>query len=154
MRRRRTGFTLIELVVVTLIMGILATAAVPRIAGALHFQRAKAAANRLAADLNRVAMSARGSSEPRLVHFNLLTHEYVAFPEIDGLEPSGGSVYRLNVQRHYGATIDKAAFADGSWFAFNGHGMPESSGEVVFVSGGKYATVRVEVDTGEIYVQE
>lgn len=152
--RRRAGFTLIELVVVVLIMGILTTAAVPRYATSLNFHRAQSAATRLVADLQRISMAARKASQPRIVHFDIANGRYLAFPGIQGLDSGEQPIYEVSTAQLYGTDISSAQFVDGPWFVFNGLGLPESNGRVVFTAGGKSAVVIVDLDNGDMYVEE
>jgi len=152
--RHEAGFTLIELVVGVLIMGILTTAAVPRYSTALHFHRAKSAATRVVADLRRISMSARKASQPRIVHFDVDRDRYLAFPGIEGLDPGQQPIYEVSTKQLYGAGIESAQFADGTWFVFNGFGLPESEGRIVFTAGEKTSAVIVDLETGDIYLEE
>jgi hypothetical protein len=133
--------------------GMMAAAAVPRYAESLHFHRAQSAASRLVADLHRVAASARASSEPRMVHFDVAAGRYFAFPRVSGIGRHNPKLFECRCTDEYGVTIRSVTFADGNWLVFNGYGFPESEGKIVFDSGNKTAAVTVNVETGEITVE-
>jgi prepilin-type N-terminal cleavage/methylation domain-containing protein len=72
----RRGFTLVELVVVVLLIGIMAGIAGPRYGQSLASFRADCAARRIAADLRLAAYYAQRSSVAETVDFDAATHSY------------------------------------------------------------------------------
>lgn len=68
--RRARAFSLVELVIVVVILGVVATVAVPRFAGAVTGQRAEMAAMRVMTDLSLVEEMARSSSRGYTVAFD------------------------------------------------------------------------------------
>ena len=80
---RRTGITLADVVIATLILGILAASAGPRYLSALQRFRLEAAARRIAADLELARRHARQTGEPQAVKFDAAadTYSLVDYPD-------------------------------------------------------------------------
>ncbi|MBI3866026.1 MAG: prepilin-type N-terminal cleavage/methylation domain-containing protein, partial [Planctomycetia bacterium] len=69
-RRRCSGFTLVELVIVILILGIASVIAVPRFVNTLNSSRARTAARRVANDVALVRSWARITSQSQSITFD------------------------------------------------------------------------------------
>src|ERR1700749_5144432 len=74
--RRRRGFTLVEMVIVVLFLGIVSAVAVPRFAVSLQKYGMTNAANRIVADLARAQAGAYSSSAPITVTFTVSSSQY------------------------------------------------------------------------------
>lgn len=69
-RANRGGFSLIEVMIVALVLGIAAAVAVPKFGSSMKNHRASLAANQLAADLNYAAAEARATGMDVRVSFD------------------------------------------------------------------------------------
>ena len=68
---RKRGFSILELIIVVLLLGILAAVAIPKVSKSLAAYQAKVAASRLAADLRYLQSSARVNQTPVTVVFRI-----------------------------------------------------------------------------------
>ncbi len=146
------GFSLIELVIAMVIMGIIASIAAPRFSGALARYRLDSAARRIAGDLNMARDAARTSSQSRKVAFKVAT----AFYQIDGVRSmrDGTMTYTVDLtDEPYGATLDSVDFGGDQDLFYNGFGAPDSSGKVVVRVGAATKTIMVDGSSGKATVQ-
>lgn len=148
--RNRRGYTLVELVIVSLIMAILASVAAPKYRDALIHYRINAAAGRVAADLRMIRQYARKGSEPQAVVFNPTTNAYTAadMPEFNG-RGTGYTVALL--ASDYMADVVSANFGGGATITFDIYGRPAAAGTVVLQCGASQRTVQVD-DMGNVTI--
>jgi type II secretion system protein H len=148
----RTGFSLLELVLVVAILAVVAAIAAPRYGSAVARYQAELAARRIAADFDQARRSARAAGTSRSVTFSVPTNEY----SIDGLtdlrDPTAG--YRVNLSgAPYEARILSADFAGRAILVFNGYGQADSNGTVQVQAGQAVKTVVFRADNSRATVQ-
>lgn len=151
-RGRCSAFSLVEMVMVILIVGTLASIAVPRYSNALVHYQAEAAAKRLAVDLNYARRHAIHTNADQTVTFNTTasTYELVGIQDFD--QSSQPYVVRLS-DSPYRAKIRSADFGGDMQVVFDIYGVPDSSGQVVVESGDWQKTVTVDAENGVVTVQ-
>ena len=151
--RQRAGFTLAEMMITVLIIGIMAAVAAPKYADSLSRFRVEAAAKRVAADLKFARSEAESGSVSRTVQFNtpgLDRYTLVGVQDINHanqgyqIDLSGAPYFSFIVSADFGGDAD---------VIFNGYSIPDSGGTVVVESGGHQATISVDADSGKIKVQ-
>lgn len=145
------AFTLLELLVVLIVMGVVASIAVPRYADSIARWRVEAAAGRIVADLSLARRHARSAGAEQTVLFSVSTDTYT----LDGVRDPDGSDSNYTVslaQEPYLATIVSADFGGDAGVVFDVYGMADSNGTAV-VWVGKYSkTITVEGTTGRATV--
>lgn len=153
---RRGGFTLLELTIVVLLVGILAAAAAPRIGEAVTRQQADAAARRIKADLEWARRSARLAGLSRTVAVNVTTNRYDMAGIADPNHP--GQTYGVDLgQTGYAVTLASVTPppAQGSSttnITFDMYGRPAKDATVVIQQGSEQRTVRVDGVTGQVSI--
>ncbi len=142
---RRRGFTLAELLLVMVILGMLTAIAAPRYSGFIARRHVEAAARRVAADLSLAQRRARSSSASQAVNFNVPGDFY----ELPGVsDPDHKSLaYKVSLgDEPYRATIVSADFGGTADVTFDGYGVPDSGGWVTLGVGTYRKTVTVDPD--------
>ena len=169
----RTGFTLVELTIALLIMGILAAVAAPRYIQATARFRCEAAAKRIAADLNLVrecGNSKGGVSGGEWVTFDASLDNYRLWNDPDIDRPT--NEYWVHLQKTaYPVDLVSATFTNVNGYTdlftikYDMHGCaksgwppifpdaPLTSGQIVVQSGSEQRTVVISPVTGKASVQ-
>jgi len=148
MRIRRSGFTLVELVIVVLILSISTAIAAPRYLDALSNFRCDATARRVVADIRLARKQARKTSGNQSVVFDVSNNQ-IDMPNIADLDHRGQAYqFRLG-QSEYQAVLVSANFAGSPTLTFDIYGRPESSGTVVVSVGDKLRSIFVD-DSGHV----
>lgn len=141
--RRRTAFTLIELVIVVLIVGIMTSVGAPKYFSSLAYYRAEAAARRIANDLRLAREHAQKTSEPQTVDFDVTGDGY-AIPTMPDLDrPNATYAVRLG-SSEYNVNLATAVFGAGDTVQFDIYGRPNQTGSVTVQSGSQLRTVQVD----------
>jgi Tfp pilus assembly protein FimT len=143
---RRRGLTLIDMVVTVLVVGILAAAAVPRFAGALHIYRVDAAAKRLVSDLTLARDQAIATSVTRTVSFDSQGTVYTLNGVADPDRPS--RTYSVSLAAEPYAVSAVVSLGTSRSVTFNIYGRPDQGGTVTLSSGGVSKVVTVDGTTG------
>ena len=150
--RSRAAFTLIEMVIVVLIMGIMAAVAAPRFSDSLCRFRAEAAARRIAADLTLASQQAEAGEADRQVQFSLPANSYSLPGYMDPDHPDIEYEVYLSKTGHP-ANLVSCDFGGDSFVTFDMYGKPQNAGTVVVQSGGDQKTVRVNGTTGRVTIE-
>lgn len=148
---RPPAFSLIELLAVTVILGLFATLAVPRYGRIVARQRADAAATRLALDLRMARQHARTFCRSQTVTFDLDTHEYT-LPKIPDLDHSQRDHQVCLAAPPYHAQLTDVDFDEETHVTFDGFGIPEAPGRIDLTIGVETRAVLVS-STGEVTIE-
>ncbi len=170
LRAIQRGFTLVELVIVLMVMGILLAAAAPKYVDSLNRFRVEAAARRIAADLDFVRSRAimKGPSEEEWVRFFPANDEYEMVDDPDFDRPADEYWVRFD-ETAYPVDLVSAQFTNTDGYTstqtvkFNLYGQcvcgnepnifPITSGQIVVSAGNHTRTVVIDPVTGKSTVQ-
>lgn len=159
-RRLRNGFTLIELIIVTLIVGIMAAVIAPSYRDSLAHFRAEAAAQRIVSDLRYARRLAKTSAGEQSVEFAPDQNQY----ELPGVGHPDRPLDRYRVELSktgYPASLASVDFDGNVDVTFDMYGQPFSgsplapltAGTVVVQSGMEQRAVVVNPTTGKASIQ-
>lgn len=138
--RGARGFTLVEIVLVTLLLGILAGVATPKFAGSLRRVKAEAACRRIASDLLLARHNAIDRSSTQAVQFNVAGSSYT-LPSVAHLDRANATYSVSLGAAPYQAELVSAVLGADAEVVFDQYGQPDSGGVV---------TVRVGTTTGTV----
>ena len=148
-----SGFTLVELMTVLVIIVTFAAIAVPRYGASLARYRVDAAARRIAADLAYARAAARAGSAPRTVTFDAAGDRYALSSVVAAGRRAGP--YDVSLQEEpYSAFILSADFGGDASVVFSGYGVPDSGGTVVVTSGAASKTVTLSNASGVVTITD
>lgn len=131
---KRSGFTLIEVVLVMLIMAIFGLIAVPRFGQFSAVQRLAAAERRILADLAWAQRLAKQQGASVTVRFRVSQNSFVFLnvPDPD----SSGNDYEVDLSRPpYEVMVAVADFGGDDVLVFDGYGFADSAGTVTLQVG-------------------
>ncbi len=142
----RTGFTIVEMAIVILVMGILAAAAAPTYLSALDHYRVEMAASRIVADLRFARSEAiRSSRDDRYITFESGPDRYTLVNVSDINDGNKGYYVYLGGEPFY-TDILSATFGANENVTFDRFGRPDDPGTVVVRSGSEERTVTMAAD--------
>ena len=150
-RHQDQAFTLVELLLVLVVMGVMAGIAVPRYANSLARQRVGAAAKRVVTDLTLARQHARLAGVTQSVLFTVTNDLYtlVEMPDPD----HAGKEYSVALSREpYRSKVVAADFGEDAEVAFDLYGRPDSGGNVSLCAGDFCKIVAVDAETGKARV--
>jgi len=147
---RRSAFSLIELVVAMLVLGILAAVAAPRFAAQLQHHRLEMAVRRVIVDLEAAQSLAYHADAPRTVSFTTGANGYRINGLLDPDRPQDADYNVFLNQSPYHCTLGAVSFSGGTSVTFNGHGLPDHGGSIQIRSGNLLRTVTIEAGSGRI----
>lgn len=143
LRSCSSGFTLIELVLVMIIVAVIASIAAPRFAQANARQQLDAAARRIVGDLEKAQIQARASSNTVSMKFTENQDSYTFTPAV------GPSLIVELDERPYQVEIIKVSLGGTDTVNFNGFGVPDTSGVLTLGSSVGQSTVTLDA-TGSV----
>jgi prepilin-type N-terminal cleavage/methylation domain-containing protein len=153
-RPRRPAFTLLELVVVLALVGITAAIAVPRFASASQNYRARAAAQRLVADLAYIQSRATMTSSTLALTFSVGTGRYTVLGVTD--PRTGAGIYTVDLaEPPFEAKVVSTTLAGAKRTAgavqlrFDGYGVPSAGGSIAITAGSAAVSVSVDPVSGK-----
>lgn len=157
---RPRGFTLVELVIVVLILGIVAAVAAPRYRDSLAHFRAEAAARRIAADLQYARHLAKQAGSQQSVEFTLASHEYT-LPGVSDPDHPLQDYSVVLAKTQYPASLVSVDFDGNTSVTFDMYGhpfsgtplTPLSAGSLSVQAGSEQRTIVVDPATGKASVQ-
>lgn len=134
------AFTLVEMVMVMVLLGVLSMMAAPRYANMLRNQRLDSAELRIRYDISMAQRRARYLSTSQTMTFNTALHQYsvTAMPDPD--KPASTYTVKLNAEP-YGVSLVTANLGGNAILIFDGHGTPDSDGTIVIRLGSQIRTI-------------
>jgi prepilin-type N-terminal cleavage/methylation domain-containing protein len=143
------GYTLVEIVIVLLIVGIASAVLMPRYQESLARHRAASAAKRIMADVELVRQTAIARSQTQ-------TLEFKTGPDGNGYAVQGLSgldhpalAYEVDLAAApYQATLVSADCGGDGDLQFDQFGTPDSGGELIVESGGVEQKIVIDAATG------
>jgi Tfp pilus assembly protein FimT len=149
LRSRRCAFSIFELVIVLLIMGILTAVAAPKFFDSLLFHRVESAARRVKADLELARTQARVTSATQSITFVNSVYTLSNTKSLD----KPGAIYSVDLTKQpYSLDSATANFNNLATVSFDGYGTPTSGGTVVVTAKSHSCTVTLNGTTGDVTI--
>lgn len=147
----RRAFSLIELTMVLLLVGIITAVAAPRFSLALQRHRVESAAKRLALDLDVARRMARNSGKTVTVSFNQKTNTYALSNGLSSNRDARLSTVNLSASPYH-CTLESVTVLNNQ-VQFDRFQRTSQQGEIVLRSGSIIRTLTIDTLTGEAIIQ-
>lgn len=148
---RRAGYSIVELLVVVLILGIISINVAPRFVATLGRHRVSSAARRIKLDIEQVRLRAQTTATFQSIVFAPSLNAYF-LPNVTPIDPKQ-SVYRVNLSQSVGngpAFVSvELPIPNDTELQFNASGVPDSAGQIALRAGDYQQSVLV-ADTGHV----
>ncbi len=149
-RACRSAFSIVELTIVVMILGVLAAVAVPTFFDSLLFHQVESAARRMKSDLELARQTARLTSTTQSLSFT--GPAYVLSSGIRSLDnPLDDYVVDLSAAPFYLERIT-ADFSGDNAVSFDGYGAPTSGGTIELELKSLKCTVTLDEVTGQVTI--
>ena len=150
--RHRSGYSLLELVITILVLGIIASVATPRLVDSLAGYRADSAAARIVADLALAQKHARTTGTSETVTFDRARNRY-SFSSITDSD-RGGIVYEVDLTNYpYDAQLTRLKLTSGESITFDGFGFVNGGGKLKITTDGVSRIIVIDAATGSAQVE-
>jgi type II secretory pathway pseudopilin PulG len=147
------AFTIVELLVVLMIMGIVAATAAPTFHRSLQYHRLESAARRVKLDLEQARYMARMMSEEQSLTFSSLTSpSYTLSSGTRGLKSTGQTYIVDLTDAPYELASVRIDFGGPAEITFDGFGTASVGGTIELELGEESRIVSVEQTTGQITI--
>lgn len=148
----RRAFSLVELAVVVVIIGIVSTFGLLRYGSAAATYRVEAATQRLVSDLRLVQSRARATSSTRGILFVLRDARYALVDET--LTGRGNTNWRVDMSEPpYQVTLDSSNIGpDPMTVTFNGYGIPSITAKISVSIGTRQRVVMIDEGSATVRV--
>ena len=153
--RSRRGFTLVDLTLTLLILGIVTATAAPKLSTTVLRYQVDAAARRVEADINYVQGHARYTSAPCSLTFTASPPSYTTtgVAQIN----NSGQAYAVNLNTIGYSVALSASLNGGTTLSYTASGVPQAgsplvaltSGTITITSGNQTKTVTIDPVTGK-----
>jgi Tfp pilus assembly protein FimT len=150
--RSRRGFTLVDVSVTVLLIGIMSAVAAPQFGSMMLEYRVEAAARKIAGDLNYAARSARNRAEPITATFQQGTQNYSIDVLQDPNHPTVAWTIALSDSGFENCIVSGLSLGGDSEITFDIYGRPDASGTVTVSSGSTTQLVSIDQATGKASV--
>lgn len=144
-RCRLRAFSLAELVMVVIILGLLAAIAAPRVANTIRHQRLDAASRRLMIDLELTRSQAIRDRTNRSLTLSLTDHSYT-LPTQVGMGSS--SQVCFNTPPYNEVVMAGSTFSTDE-VKFNRLGLPDEAGSITLRAGNEQVVISLNAATGQ-----
>lgn len=148
---RRSGHTILEIVIVLLVIGILAAAGAPRYFQSLANQRVESAARRVKLDLEFVQRRAKTRGTSQTIVFDDANSTYTLVDVNDLDRPT--ETYTVDLKKApYEAAVLSVDLGGDDEIEFDGYGLPDSDASIVLVVGSTQRVVNVDAESGQVTI--
>ena len=149
--RERRAYTLVELLIVVVIMGITAAVGIPSFSDSLSKMNVDEAGERIRADLELARRHAINTSASQTVEFDSDGYALLGMDDPD----HPGQPYYVNLTGdQYGVTLDSVDCGGDTKIVFDGFGLPDSDLEIVIRVGDHEMTVSGDADFTQVQVDD
>lgn len=143
----RRAFTLVDVTISVLILGIMSAVAAPRFVDSLQRRRVLMAARKIQADLQFARRTAMARGTDVTFQFDTVLHQY-SIVGVDRADRVGVAFLVDLTDSPYESKLVSADLGGDTIVQFNYHGVPDSGGTVRVQAGSYQQTVTIDPDTG------